>query len=259
MKILFIGDIVGPGLDYLEKHLPSLIVQHKPDFVIANAENLELSGTSSFVIAGMTQASLERLWALGVDAVTGGNHSWDGAEGHSVHNDVRVLRPLNYGIAAPGRGAGIVEKHGLRLGIVNLISRDALRLADDPLAVLSHQLEAWGNVLDGVLVDFHGASTEEKLTVAFANAGRVTAVVGTHTHVPTNDAQVLPGGIAYVSDVGMTGPSGGILGYQPDKFVNAMRKRLYTEEPWMFAEGDVQLGAVLVTCAQGAATAIRRL
>jgi hypothetical protein len=152
-----------------------------------------------------------------------------------------------------------VEKHGLRLGIVNLISRDALRLADDPLAVLSHQLEAWGNVLDGVLVDFHGASTEEKLTVAFANAGRVTAVVGTHTHVPTNDAQVLPGGIAYVSDVGMTGPSGGILGYQPDKFVNAMRKRLYTEEPWMFAEGDVQLGAVLVTCAQGAATAIRRL
>jgi len=259
MKLLFVGDIVGPGLEYLELHLPRLIAQHQPDFIIANAENLELSGTSSFVIAGMTKAKLERLWSLGVDAVTGGNHSWDGAEGHSVHDDQRVLRPLNYGDIAPGRGAIILEKNGSRLGVINLTSRDALRLADDPLTVLDRQLQVWDNDLSGVLVDFHGASTEEKLTVAFASVGRVIGVVGTHTHVPTHDLCVLPGGVAYVSDVGMTGPGGGILGYDPRKFVSAMRDRLYADDAWQFAEGAVELGAVLITCESRLATNIQRL
>jgi metallophosphoesterase (TIGR00282 family) len=259
MKILFIGDIVGPGLDWLETHLPALAGEHQPDFIVANAENLELSGTSSFVIAGMSRAGLGRLWALGVDAVTGGNHSWDGLEGVAVHEDVRVLRPLNYGAEAPGRGAALIEKRGMTLGVVNLAGRDALRLADDPLAALDAQLRAWGAAPDSVLVDFHGASTEDKLTVAYAGAGRIAAVVGTHTHVPTADAQVLPGGVAYVSDVGMTGPSGGILGYHPDKFVAAMRARHYSAEPWGFASGPVQLGAVLITAEAGRATAIVRL
>ncbi|MBC7810855.1 MAG: YmdB family metallophosphoesterase [Burkholderiales bacterium] len=259
MKILFIGDIVGPGLNYLELHLPDIIAQHQPDFVIANAENLELSGSGSFVIAGMTRANLERLWTLGVDAVTGGNHSWDGNEGHTVHEDARVLRPLNYGEIAPGRGAAILEKNGLRLGVINLASRDALRLADDPLTVMERQLDTWADALDGVLVDFHGTSTEEKLTIAYANAGRVIAVVGTHTHVPTLDLRVLPGGVAYVSDVGMTGPSGGILGYHPSTFVSAMKKRMYTRDAWQFAEGPIELGAVLVTCEARRATDIQRL
>lgn len=259
MKIIFIGDIVGAGLDYLEARLPELIAQHQPDFIVANAENLELSGAASFVIAGMSAASLGRLWALGVDAVTGGNHSWDGAEGYAVHDDLRVLRPLNYGTSAPGRGSTIIHKGGLRLGVVNLTSRDALRLADDPLEALDHQLDAWKDRTDAVLVDFHGASTEEKLTVAFASAGRISALVGTHTHVPTNDTRILPGGVAYVSDVGMTGPGGGILGYHPDKFVSAMRKRLYDDAPWRFAEGAVELGAVLITTEGRAAQSIIRL
>ncbi len=247
MKIIFIGDIVGPGLDHLETRLPELVAQHQPDFIIANAENLELSGAASFVVAGMTRESLARLWALGVDAVTGGNHSWDGAQGRTVHDDPRVLRPLNYGVNAPGRGATIIDKAGRRLGLVNLASRDALRLADDPLTALDRQLEAWKDQTDAVLVDFHGASTEEKLTIAFASSGRISALVGTHTHVPTNDLRVLSGGVAYVSDVGMTGPSGGILGYHPDKFVSAMRNRLYDDTPWRFAQGAIELGAVLIT------------
>ncbi len=259
MKIIFVGDIVGAGLDYLEMRLPELAAQHQPDFIIANAENLELSGAASFVVAGMSAASLARLWALGVDAVTGGNHSWDGAEGHAVHADLRVLRPLNYGTSAPGRGSTIIHKGGLRLGVVNLTSRDALPLADDPLAALDQQLDAWNDRTDAVLVDFHGASTEEKLTVAFASAGRISALVGTHTHVPTNDTHILPGGVAYVSDVGMTGRGGGILGYHPDKFVSAMRKRLYDDTPWRFAEGAVELGAVLITTAGRAAESIIRL
>lgn len=259
MKLIFIGDIVGPGLAYLEAHLPAIIAQHQPDFVVANAENLELSGSSGFVIAGMTAANLGRLWALGVDAVTGGNHSWDGAEGRQVHDDGRVLRPLNYGAGAPGRGAAILEKNGLRLGVINLTSRDALRLADDPLHTLDQQLAAWEGQTDGVLVDFHGASTEEKLTIAYATAGRVSAVLGTHTHVQTNDLRIVPGGVAYVSDVGMTGPGGGILGYQPDKFVNAMRARLYADDPWRFAEGEVEFGAILVICEGGRAVEAVRL
>jgi metallophosphoesterase (TIGR00282 family) len=259
MKIIFIGDIVGDGLAYLEARLPELIAQHQPDFIIANAENLELSGASSSIVAGMSAASLARLWALGVDAVTGGNHSWDGAEGHSVHNDPRVLRPLNYGTRAPGRGAAILHKGGLRLGVVNLASRDALPLADDPLTALDHQLDAWAGQTDAVLVDFHGASTEEKLTTAFASAGRISALVGTHTHVPTLDTRILPGGVAYVTDVGMTGRGGGILGYHPDKFISAMRQRLCDDAPWRFAEGAVELGAVLITIDGGAAQAITRL
>lgn len=259
MKILFIGDIVGPGLAYLETHLPKLIAQHQTDFVIANAENLELSGTSSFVIAGMTAANLDRLWACGIDCVTGGNHSWDGSEGRSVHDDARVLRPLNYGDSAPGRGARILEKNGQKLGVINLVSRNALPLADDPLAILDRQLDAWGDTLEGVLIDFHGASTEEKLTIAFASAGRVIGVMGTHTHVPTHDLSILPGGVAYVSDVGMTGPSEGILGYHPQKFVTAMQNRLYADDTWRFAEGEVELGAVLITCENRCATAIQRI
>lgn len=132
MKILFIGHIVGSGLDYLETHLPELIGQHQPDFIVASAENLELSGTSSFVIAGMSAASLARLRTLGVDAVTGGNHSWDSIEGHHVHSDPHVLRPLNYGMTAPGRGATILYKGGLRLRVVNLASYDTPPFANDP-------------------------------------------------------------------------------------------------------------------------------
>jgi hypothetical protein len=257
ITLLFIGDIVDePGLTYLEAHLPALIEAHRPHFVIANAENLNTSVNA----CGMTSALLARLFALGVDVVTGGNHSWDGPEGLTVHDDPRVLRPLNYGGRAPGRGMTIVEKGGLRLGVVNLISPAVLSLADHPLDVMESQLAAWQGTTDLILVDYHGESVMEKLIFAFAFDGRVTAVLGTHTHVQTADTRVLPGGTAYVTDVGMTGPGGGLQGYDPAKFVRSAWERLPNTEPMRIADGAVEFGAVLITCNDdGTAAAIARL
>jgi len=257
--LLFIGDIVGPGLNYLEQNLPALIAEHRPDFIVANAENLDLPPTKGRIVCGMTPALLSRLFAAGVDVATGGNHSWDGPYGREVHTEPRLLRPLNYHPAAPGRGAILVEKGGVRLGVINLVSRDALPAANEPLQALEAQLAAWEGQTDLILVDFHGASNEEKLSCAFAAAGRITGFVGTHTHVPTLDTRLLPGGTAYVSDVGMTGPSEGILGYGPQKFVANLRDGIYDESTYTYATGPVVLGAVLITAEMGRAVAIQRL
>jgi metallophosphoesterase (TIGR00282 family) len=214
-KLLFIGDIVGnPGLEHLEMYLPKLLEFHQPDFVMANAENLSLTNAGRGP-CGMTQASLERLFALGVQLVTGGNHSWDGLEVEAVHNDARILRPLNIGPSWPGRGASIVTSNNFRLGVINLAGRSAISGVDQPLLVLERRLEIWKDSVDAVIVDFHGEIVYEKITLAHAFVGQIAGLLGTHTHVPTLDAQILEGGVAYISDVGMTGPSGGAQGYNP--------------------------------------------
>jgi hypothetical protein len=209
----------------------------------------------------MTPTDVSRLLALGVDAITGGNHSWDGPHAEEVHAVPQVLRPLNAGRAAPGRGAVIVGTGELRLGVVNLASRTALHAADAPLDALERQLRRWAAAggPEMVLVDFHGESVSEKQIFAWAVAGRVTAVVGTHTHVPTLDTRMLPGGTAYVSDVGMTGPAGGMQGYEPEVFVEAMRTRLPIRGRGGWAHGPAELGAVLVTTEGVRAVDIRRL
>lgn len=260
-KIVFMGDVVGePGVAFIEDNLPALLAQHTPDFVIANAENMALDyGAAYRGICGMSPEGLARLWGAGVDIVTGGNHSWDGPHGLTVHNDERVLRPLNHGNTAPGRGAGIVTKADTRLGVVNLVSRTALPQADNPIDALEAQLDAWAGQVDAVLVDFHGESINEKQTVAFTFDGRVSAVVGTHTHVPTNDTRLLPNGTAYVTDAGMVGPGGGIQGYQPELFVNRARLRLGTPDELKLATGDVEFGAVLITLEATRAISIERL
>jgi metallophosphoesterase (TIGR00282 family) len=256
-NIIFVGDIVGePGLAFLEAHLPELIERCEADLVIANAENLALHGRG----AGMTAAMLERLFALGVQLVTGGNHSWDGPEGVTVHQDERVLRPLNVGGRWPGRGAGIaVSRSGFRLGVVNLAGRSAIQGVDNALLALEHQLVAWGSSVDSVLVDVHSESVFEKTTLAFAFAGRIAALVGTHTHAPTMDARVLTGGMAYVSDVGMTGPGGGAQGYAPEAFVKSLRTQGFEQAPLELAAGPVELGAVLIRLDGRGATGIERI
>lgn len=264
-KILFIGDIVGEtALAYLETRLPELRATYAPDFVIANAENLDITKHSpSLGNCGMTTPSITRLFALGVDLVTGGNHSWDGPEGMTIHTDPRILRPLNYGAQAPGRGAAVVTRSQgavtQRLGVINIVSRSALPNADNPLAALETQVDAWQGQTDLILVDFHGESVTEKLSVGFAVDGRITALVGTHTHVPTLDTRLLPQGTAYVTDVGMTGPSAGIQGYAPTGFVNRTRLRLPSGEALALAGGPVELGAVLISCDAGRARSIVRL
>lgn len=260
MDILFIGDIVGDAaLDYLETALPALRRIHRPDVVIANAENASVTGPNPVVGCGLAPEALQRLLALGVDLITGGNHSWDGPRAEEVHRCERVLRPLNYGRHAPGRGAATLQRENRTLGVVNLASRTALPYVDQPYDALERQLEAWGDEVDAVLVDFHGESVSEKQIFGWAFAGRVAAVLGTHTHVATLDTRLLPGGTAFVSDVGMTGPSGGMQGYDPELFKDVIRTRLPSRKETRVASGPVELGAVLVTLDGARASAITRL
>lgn len=247
-KLLFVGDMVGEvALAHLEARMPELRVAYQPDFIVVNGENLAItSGSSGYGNCGMTPDLLARLFALGVDAVTGGNHSWDGPYGRSIHDEARLIRPLNYGRSAPGRGAIIVQKDSLRLGVINVTSRSAMELADDPFEATECQLEDWAGQTDALLVDFHGESVTEKQTFGFAFDGRVTAVLGTHTHVATLDTQILPNGTAYVTDVGMTGPTAGVQGYAAPRFVHALSTRFPGDHPFTFAPGPVTLGAVVV-------------
>lgn len=258
-KLVFIGDIVGdPGLEYLETRLPKILETHQPDFVIANAENLSLTNAGRGP-CGMTRTSLERLFALGVQLVTGGNHSWDGLEVEAVHGDARVLRPLNIAPNWPGRGASIVISNNFRLGVINLAGRSAIPSVDQTLPALEHQLETWKDSVDAVIVDFHGESVYEKVTLAYAFTNQIAGLFGTHTHVPTLDAQILEGGVAFVSDVGMTGPSGGAQGYKPQGFIANMRSQGFALSKLEHAVGQVKLGAILVTLEGSKATNIQRI
>lgn len=259
--LLFVGDVVGDaGLDYLAQHLPGLVSRFDVDFVVVNGENMAIThAPRSMGHCGYTPEGVRRLFDLGVDVITGGNHSWDGPHAAEVHADPRVLRPLNYGDKAPGAGAIVVERDGVRLAVMNLVSRTALARADDALAAFDSQMRAWGGQHDLVLVDFHGESVSEKLTFAFAVAGRASAVLGTHTHVQTNDTRILPGGTAYVSDVGMTGPGDGMQGYQPELFVQMAATRMPGTAPFAYAEGPVELGAVVVRFEAGRAVSIERV
>ena len=253
MNIIFIGDVVSePGLAYLEAGLPALTQQLEPDFIVVNAENLAPD-------AGMTAATLERLFALGVDCVTGGNHSWDGPEGRTVHDDPRVLRPLNRGPNWPGRGAVVFEKRGLRLGVLSVASRTAIPDVDTPFLAIESQLEQWQTMTDAVLVDFHGESVFEKLSLAFAFDGLISAFLGTHTHVQTSDLRILPRGTAYVSDVGMTGAGGGIQGYEPNGFVTRFRTQGASKSAKRAASGPVEFGAVLLELTDARVTKAQRL
>jgi metallophosphoesterase (TIGR00282 family) len=257
--LLFIGDIVGdPGLLYLEQHLPKLLDTHQPDFIVANAENLSLTNLGRGP-CGMTQKALERLFALGVQLVTGGNHSWDGIEVEIVHADPRVLRPLNVNPHWAGHGAGTINAKGFKLGVVNLAGRSAIPGVDNALLALELQLERWANTVDAVIVDFHGESVFEKMTLAYSFSGRIAGFFGTHTHVPTFDVSILKGGVAYVSDVGMTGPSLGVQGYEPQGFVESFRSQGYLKPRLEYAEGPVELGAVLVTLEGRISSSIKRL
>lgn len=259
--LLFIGDIVGEvGVAAVEAQMPALRAQHQPDFIIANAENEIISFTPGAPgHCGMSPELNQRLFTAGVDLITGGNHSWDGPHGHTIHDDERVLRPLNYGQHAPGRGQAICVKPAGRLGVINVMSRTAMENADHPLMAVDAQLAAWRGAVDLVFIDFHGESVTEKLSFAFAIDGQAAAVVGTHTHVQTLDTRILPGGTAYVTDVGMTGPGGGVQGYAPAMFANSMRRRLYSGDPFTLASGAIEFGAVLIICEGSHAQSITRL
>jgi metallophosphoesterase (TIGR00282 family) len=236
MKLLFVGDIVGGcGRRVLLSLLPALRDQHRPDFVVANGENAAGG-------LGITPKLARELLEAGVDAITLGNHAYKHREIYQyLDSEERILRPANYPKGNPGRGHTVVERDGLRLGVVNLAGMVFLEAARSPFAEADAILSELRGRADHVLVDFHAEATSEKVAMGWHLDGRVTACVGTHTHVPTADARVLPGGTAYISDVGMTGPRGGVIGVKREqaltRFRTMMPQKFDTsdEDPWLNA------------------------
>lgn len=232
--------------------LPRLRERLGPDVVIANGEN-----TAGGV--GITERTAKELFSLGVDVITTGNHVYRHREVYRYldEND-HVIRPANYPAANPGRGHIVIEAAGSRLAIINLSGAVMLKVARSPFVEVDAILDRLAGEADAVFVDFHAEVTSEKIAMGWHLDGRVGAVVGTHTHVPTADARILPGGTAFISDVGMTGSRNGILGARRDQVLES----LVTQMPVRFegAEGDVWINAVCVEIGDdGLATGIEHV
>jgi 2',3'-cyclic-nucleotide 2'-phosphodiesterase len=224
MRILFVGDIVGrSGRAAVVERLPKLVRDWKLDLVVANGEN----AAGGF---GITEAIYRELIEAGVDAVTLGNHAWDQKEALVfIERAPRMIRPLNYPAGTPGRGAAMIEaKNGGRVLVVNAMGRIYMDPLDDPFVALDRELTACPlpKDADAIVVDFHGEATSEKQAMGFFCDGRASLVVGTHTHVPTADQRVLPGGTAFISDVGMTGDFDSVIGMAKDEPLQRFLRRI---------------------------------
>ncbi|HLJ00947.1 MAG TPA: TIGR00282 family metallophosphoesterase [Bradyrhizobium sp.] len=215
MRILFVGDVVGrSGRAAVLEHLPKMIRDWSLDLVIVNGEN----AAGGF---GITEAIYQELIDAGADAITLGNHAWDQREALVfIERAPRLVRPVNFPKGTPGRGAALIEtRGGQRALVINAIGRVFMTPFDDPFAVLGRELDACrlGEAADAVVVDFHGEASSEKQAIGFFCDGRASLVVGTHTHVPTSDHQILAGGTAYMTDAGMTGDYDSIIGMQKEE------------------------------------------
>jgi 2',3'-cyclic-nucleotide 2'-phosphodiesterase len=236
VKLLFVGDVVGGiGRRTLAALLPGIRDEHRPDFVVVNGEN-------SAGGVGITQKTARELFDMGADAITLGNHAYRHREVYEyLDREERIVRPANYPKGSPGRGHTVIERDGMRLGVVNLSGLVFLQAVRSPFAEVDAALAELRDRADFVLVDMHGEATSEKVAMGWHLDGRVTACVGTHTHVATADARVLPGGTAYVTDVGMTGPRGGVIGVKREqaveRFLTLTNVRFETsdEDPWLNA------------------------
>ena len=254
MRLLFLADVVGaPGRRALEERLPSLLEELSVDFCIANGENLADG-------VGITPKLADRVISYGVDAITLGNHTWRRSEIIPyLANTERVVRPANMGSHAPGKGLTVVDaRNGVPVGVINVMGSLFLDVAISMWELVDELVEEARRRTNVVFVDVHAEATSEKVALARWLDGKVTAVVGTHTHVQTNDARVLPGGTAALTDAGMTGPHESVIGVQADLAIKRMRTGL----PVRFetAAGDVRIEGALVDCDEhGRATACETL
>jgi len=260
VRILFIGDIFGrPGRNIVKDRLPTLVKDHSIDLIVANGEN----SAAGF---GITPQLAEELFELGIDVLTSGNHIWDKreiidffqmADGNPHSPSRRLLRPANYAPDLPGYGIYQGRKGEIAYAVINLQGRVFMASNDDPFRKTDLLLKDIQSKV--ILVDFHAEATSEKISLGWYLDGKVTAVVGTHTHVPTADERVLPNGTAYITDVGMTGPFDGVIGVKKElvvgKFLNNMPVRFEA------ASGDVRLCAVVIDCDErtGRARSIERV
>ena len=255
MRVLFIGDIVGEaGREVVRKKLRDFKEEKKIDAVIANGENS--AGGS-----GVTQRIAEELFVFGVDVITSGDHIWKKRDIYEfLQRSDRLIRPANYPPGAPGRGNTCVEIKGKgTLGVVNLIGRVFMEELDCPFRGVMKELEEVKKKTNIIFVDMHAEATSEKVAMGWYLDGKVSAVVGTHTHIQTADEKILPGGTAYITDCGMTGPYDSVIGRRKDLII----ERFLTQLPNRFevAQKDVQMHGVMVDVdgSTGKATAIKRV
>jgi 2',3'-cyclic-nucleotide 2'-phosphodiesterase len=236
VSILFVGDVVGgSGRRTLLALLPALRERYQPTFVVVNGENAAGG-------IGITPKTADEMFSGGVDVITLGNHTYRHREVYAyLDREERIIRPANFLPSQPGHGWCVVTRDDVRLGVLSLSGNLFMDPAGPAFAQAESAVGALERQVDHLLVDMHAEATSEKVGLGWYLDGRVTAVVGTHTHVPTADARVLPGGTAYITDVGMTGPRGGVIGVKRELAVEAMVSRMPIrfetsgEDPWLNA------------------------
>jgi metallophosphoesterase (TIGR00282 family) len=253
VKLLFVGDVVGgSGRRTLRALLPGLCDTHQPDFVVVNGENAAGG-------VGINEKTAREIFDCGADAITLGNHAYRHREVYGfLDREPRIVRPANYPKGSPGRGHTVVENDGRQLAVVNLSGTIMLQAARAPFAEIDAVLSELRGKAEHVLLDFHAEATSESVAMGWHVDGRVTACVGTHTHVPTADGRVLLGGTAYITDVGMTGPRGGVIGVKREQALE--RFRSMTNVRFETSNDDPWVNGVLIEAdGDGRATRIEQL
>lgn len=255
IRILAVGDVVGrPGRVALAHFLPELKKTRGIDFIVVNAEN-------SAAGAGINEKIFHEIRGYGADVLTMGDHAFDKREAYPVYErEERLLRPSNWPKGAPGRGTCVVDgPRGIKVGVIHLQGKVFMSAQGDFFEEADRALVAMKEHADVVIVDIHAEATSEKIALSWHLDGRVSLVFGTHTHVPTADACIRPGGTAFITDCGMTGPYDGVIGRVKEAILKKMRTNVH--EPYAVASGDVRLGAVIVDVDErtGKATAIEPL
>ncbi len=254
MNVLVVGDIVGrPGRTAILNNIKNIKKQYEPDLIIINAEN----SAGGF---GITPEIADNFLNQGVDVITTGNHVWRQKDiKNYLDMEERIIRPINFPPGIPGRGSVVIEKNGVKYAVINLIGRIFMEPMDCPFRVVSKEIKNLKDEVDIIIVDFHAEATSEKIAMGWHLDGKTALVFGTHTHVQTADERVLPGGTAYITDIGMTGPINSVIGMEKNKVL----KRFLTGMPYKFdvAEGETRIeGAIAeLSTVTGKANKIMRL
>jgi metallophosphoesterase (TIGR00282 family) len=254
LKILFIGDIVGnPGRKAAKEIIPALRKELDIDFCISNCENAAGGSGITYVVA-------QELYRCGIDAITLGNHTWSKKEiSNFIDSDHKLVRPANYPGILPGKGSTVISNEKGSMGVINLMGRIYMDIIDCPFRAAEREIEYLKSFVKVILVDMHAEATSEKCALAWYLDGRVSCVIGTHTHVQTSDERILPCGTGFLTDAGMTGPRDGVIGVEKDIIIEKFLKNVPVR--FEVAKGDVQLNGVVLDVDEttGRTKAIKRI
>jgi metallophosphoesterase (TIGR00282 family) len=254
MKVLFIGDIVGKvGRTALKALLPVVVTRYKIDFVIANGEN----AAAGF---GITETVAVDIFNSGVHVITSGNHIWDKKEAiQYLAKENRIIRPINYPPGVPGYGSVLYTLNGTKVAVINISGRVFMSNSDCPFRVGLAEIKRIRSETNCVIVDFHAEATSEKIAFGYFVDGKVSAVLGTHTHVQTADEKILPGGTAYITDVGMTGPAVSVIGIEKEQIIERFLLQMPSKFETANGAGIFSAVAIEVDEKTGKSSAIQRL